>query len=150
DRPGAVAGVLRQCRLAGRGGHRRRIGCVPDGAAPCRPAPCRAGKRNVSRGPSARLWRAVGLTLCFCFLYLPIAVLVAYSFNGSRLVTVWGGFSTKWYGVLLENSKFAAAALTSFEIAVMAATIALIVGTCAGLAISRFRRFRGRALFSFM
>jgi len=104
----------------------------------------------MSGGPSSRPWRAAVLALGFGFLYLPIAVLVAYSFNGSRLVTVWGGFSTKWYGVLFENSKFAAAALTSFEIAVMAATIALIVGICAGLAISRFRRFRGRTLFSFM
>jgi putrescine transport system permease protein len=101
----------------------------------------------VSRGG---LWRGVVLALGFGFLYLPIAVLVVYSFNGSRLVTVWGGLSTKWYGVLFENSKFANAALTSLQIAVMAASIALVVGTCAGFAISRFRRFHGRGLFSFM
>jgi putrescine transport system permease protein len=99
---------------------------------------------------SAHLLRPAVLVFGFGFLYLPIAVLVAYSFNGSRLVTVWGGFSAKWYGVLFENSKFATAALTSFEIAVMAASAALVIGTCAGLAINRFRRFRGRGLFSFM
>ena len=57
------------------------------------------------------------------FLYLPIAVLVAYSFNGSRLVTVWGGFSTRWYGALLDDDKFLGAALTSLEIGVMAASL---------------------------
>lgn len=95
-------------------------------------------------------FRTAALVLGFGFLYLPIAVLVAYSFNGSRLVTVWGGFSTRWYAALLDNGKFGAAALTSLEIGVMAATIALILGTCAGFAMSRFRRFRGRALFGFM
>jgi putrescine transport system permease protein len=86
---------------------------------------------NTNRGPN--LSRAAILALGYGFLYLPIAVLVAYSFNGSRLVTVWGGFSAKWYGVLFENSQFATAALTSFEIAVMAASAALVIGTCAGL-----------------
>jgi putrescine transport system permease protein len=95
-------------------------------------------------------FRTAALVLGFGFLYLPIAVLVAYSFNGSRLVTVWGGFSTRWYATLLDNGKFGAAALTSLEIGVMAATIALILGTCAGFAMSRFRHFRGRALFGFM
>jgi putrescine transport system permease protein len=95
-------------------------------------------------------FRLVTLLLGFGFLYLPIAVLVAYSFNGSRLVTVWGGFSTRWYGALLENDKFGAAALTSLEIGVLAASIALVLGTCAGFAMNRFRRFRGRALFGFM
>jgi putrescine transport system permease protein len=84
------------------------------------------------------------------FLYLPIAVLVAYSFNGSRLVTIWGGFSTRWYAALLADDKFRDAALTSLEIAVMAASIALFLGTCAGLAMNRFARFRGRGLFEFM
>jgi putrescine transport system permease protein len=65
-------------------------------------------------------------------------------------VTIWGGFSTRWYGALLEDDKFRAAALTSLEIGVMAATIALVLGTCAGLAMSRFIRFRGRLLFGFM
>ena len=96
------------------------------------------------------VFRLAALGLGFGFLYLPIAVLVAYSFNASRLVTIWGGFSTRWYGALLEDDKFRAAALTSLEIGVMAATIALVLGTCAGLAMNRFTRFRGRLLFGFM
>jgi putrescine transport system permease protein len=95
-------------------------------------------------------FRIAALTLGFGFLYLPIAVLVAYSFNRSRLVTVWGGWSVKWYAALAENDKFRDAALTSVEIAVMAASIALVVGTCAGFAISRFHRFPGRSVFGFM
>src|SRR5438046_2577244 len=102
----------------------------------------------TGRGITA--FRLTALVLGFGFLYLPIAVLVAYSFNGSRLVTVWGGFSTRWYSALVENGKFSAAALTSLEIGVMVASIALVLGTCAGFAMSRFRRFRGRALFGFM
>src|SRR6185295_1780215 len=73
-----------------------------------------------------------------------------YSFNASRLVTIWGGFSTRWYLALLDNEKYRVAALTSLEIAVMAASIALVLGTLAGLAMNRFARFRGRALFGFM
>jgi len=96
------------------------------------------------------VFRLAALGLGFGFLYLPIAVLVAYSFNASRLVTIWAGFSTRWYGALLEDDKFRAAALTSLEIGVMAATIALVLGTCAGLAMNRFTRFRGRLLFGFM
>jgi putrescine transport system permease protein len=99
---------------------------------------------------SAAALRFTVLALGFAFLYLPIAVLVAYSFNSSRLVTIWGGFSTRWYGALLEDDKFRGAALTSLEIGVMAASIALVLGTCAGLAMNRFERFRGRLLFSFM
>jgi putrescine transport system permease protein len=96
------------------------------------------------------LFRLSALLFGFAFLYLPIALLVVYSFNGSRLVTVWGGFSTRWYGALIDNEKYRDAALTSLEIAVMAATIALLLGTCAGFAMSRFRRFRGRLVFGFM
>jgi putrescine transport system permease protein len=102
----------------------------------------------ATRGGCA--FRLAALALGFGFLYLPIAVLVAYSFNGSRLVTIWGGFSTRWYGALLDDDKFRAAALTSLEIGVMAASIALVLGTCAGLAMNRFARFRGRLLFGFM
>jgi putrescine transport system permease protein len=90
------------------------------------------------------------LALGLGFLYLPIAVLIVYSFNGSRLVTIWGGFSTRWYGALIEDEKFLGAALTSLEIAVMGASLALVLGASAGLAMTRFVRFRGRALFAFM
>lgn len=94
-------------------------------------------------------FRVAALVLGFGFLYLPIAILVAYSFNRSRLVTVWGGWSVKWYAALAADDKFRDAAQTSLEIALMAATIALVLGTCAGFAISRFRRFPGRAVFGF-
>lgn len=94
--------------------------------------------------------RLTALVLGFGFLYLPIAVLVAYSFNFSRLVTIWGGFSTRWYGALLVDEKFREAALTSLEIGVMAASLALVIGTSAGLAMNRFARFRGRLLLGFM
>ena len=95
-------------------------------------------------------FRIAALALGFAFLYLPIAVLVAYSFNASRLVTIWGGFSTRWYLALLDNEKYRTAALTSLEVAVMAASLALVLGACAGLAMNRFPRFRGRALFGFI
>ncbi len=101
-------------------------------------------------GRGGAVLRLSVLALGFGFLYLPIAVLVTYSFNASRLVTIWGGFSTRWYGVLLEDDKFRGAALTSLEIGVMAASIALVLGTCAGLVMNRFARFRGRMLFGFM
>ena len=103
----------------------------------------------IARGRIS-LFRFGALLFGFAFLYLPIALLVVYSFNSSRLVTVWAGFSTRWYGALLEDDKYLDAALTSLEIAVMAATIALVLGTCAGFAMNRFGRFRGRLVFSFM
>ena len=96
------------------------------------------------------LFRLGVLLFGFAFLYLPIALLVIYSFNASRLVTVWGGWSTRWYAALIDNDKYRDAAFTSLEIAVMAATIALALGTCAGFAMNRFGRFRGRLVFGFM
>jgi putrescine transport system permease protein len=95
-------------------------------------------------------FRAAALALGFGFLYLPIALLVAYSFNASRLVAVWGGWSVHWYGELIRDDKFRNAALTSLEIAVIAASLALALGTCAGFALARFTRFRGRLVFGFM
>jgi putrescine transport system permease protein len=101
---------------------------------------------------NARLtgFRAAALALGFGFLYLPIALLVAYSFNASRLVAVWGGWSLHWYGALVDDAKYRDAALNSLEIGIMAATLALALGTCAGFAIERFTRFRFRLVFSFM
>ena len=99
---------------------------------------------------NSRFFRVAALGLGFGFLYLPIAVLVAYSFNASRLVTIWAGFSTRWYGALLSDDKFRDAAVTSLEIGLMAASLALVLGTCAGLAMDRFARFRGRLVFGFM
>jgi putrescine transport system permease protein len=84
----------------------------------------------------------------FLFLYLPIVLLVAFSFNESRLVTVWGGFSTKWYAELFRNEQILDAAWLSFKIAAMNATGATVLGTLAGLALARFGRFRGRPLLT--
>jgi putrescine transport system permease protein len=96
------------------------------------------------------VFRAAALAFGFGFLYLPIALLVAYSFNASRLVAVWGGWSLHWYAALLDDDKFRDAARNSLEIGVMAASLALVLGTCAGFAIDRFTRFRGRLVFSFI
>jgi putrescine transport system permease protein len=82
------------------------------------------------------------------FLYVPIFSMVFFSFNKSRLATVWGGFSTQWYGKLLQQQPGDDAAILSLKIAVLSATFATILGTMAGLALARFRRFRGRALLS--
>jgi putrescine transport system permease protein len=84
----------------------------------------------------------------FLFLYLPIVLLVVFSFNESRLVTVWGGFSTRWYGELFRNEQILGAAWLSFKIAAMNATGATALGTLAGLALARFGRFRGRPLLT--
>ena len=82
--------------------------------------------------------------LGFGFLYLPILSLVVYSFNASKLVTVWGGFSTEWYVALLNDPQILGAAWLSVKIAAMSATIALVLGTMAALTLVRFRWFRGR------
>lgn len=86
----------------------------------------------------------------FAFLYIPILSLIVHSFNESRLVTVWAGFSTKWYVELLQNQQVLDAAKLSLKIATINATGATILGTLAGLALARFGRFRGRALLTGM
>ena len=103
---------------------------------------------TAARG--ATPFRAGALAFGFAFLYLPILVLVVYSFNRSRLVTVWAGFSVHWYGALAADARFRAAALTSLEIGIAAASAALVIGTCAGFAMARFARFRGRLIFGFL
>ena len=92
----------------------------------------------------------VTVGLGFAFLYLPIVSLVAYSFNASKLVTVWAGFSTKWYGALMHDTALLKAAWLSLRIATMNATLALILGTLAGFSLARSGRFRGRTLLSGM
>jgi putrescine transport system permease protein len=86
----------------------------------------------------------------FAFLYLPIVLLVIYSFNESRLVTVWGGFSTRWYGELFRNQGLMDAAWVTLRVAVLSASVATVLGTMAALALTRYTRFRGRVLFSGM
>jgi putrescine transport system permease protein len=88
------------------------------------------------------------LAFGFAFLYIPILSMMVYSFNASRLATVWGGFSFKWYVSLLSNQKVIDALLLSLKIALVSATFATIIGTMAGIALARFGRFRGRVLFS--
>ncbi len=96
-------------------------------------------------------WFNVGsLALGLAFLYLPIAILVVYSFNASRLVTVWGGWSTRWYAELLQNHAMLEAAWVTLRIAVLSATLATVLGTLAAIALVRLGRFRGRVLFSGM
>lgn len=90
---------------------------------------------------------AVMLAIGYAFLYGPIVSLIVYSFNASRLVTVWAGLSTRWYGELFRNEAIGDAARTSLVIAVSAATGALVLGTLAGYALQRYRLFPSRALF---
>ena len=94
------------------------------------------------------LFRAIVLTLGFAFLYIPIVSLIVYSFNESRLVTVWGGFSTKWYGALLQNEQILNAAWLSLKVAALSATLAVVLGTLAGTVLARFGPFKGRTLLS--
>jgi len=92
----------------------------------------------------------LALTFGFAFLYLPILLLVIFSFNDSRLVTVWAGFSTRWYGELLRNELLLDAAWVTLRIGIVSATLALVLGTLAAISLVRYARFRGRMLFSGM
>jgi putrescine transport system permease protein len=91
---------------------------------------------------------SVGLGLSF--IYLPILLVIAFSFNDSRLVTIWGGFSLKWYGTLFQNTQLLDSAWLSFKLACLSATIATILGVLAALALVRFRIFYGKTLFNFL
>ena len=93
-----------------------------------------------------RIWLWFG----FAFLYVPMAILILYSFNESRLVTVWAGFSIKWYGELFRDRQIIDGVLLSLRVAALAATGAVLLGTLAGLALSRLGLFRGRSLFGAM
>ena len=92
----------------------------------------------------------VSVALGLAFLYLPIAILVVYSFNASRLVTVWGGWSLEWYRVLAHDQAILDAAWISIRVAALSATAATMLGTCAAVALVRYGRFRGRLLFTGM
>ncbi len=93
---------------------------------------------------------ATVLTICFAFLYIPILILIVYSFNESKLVTVWGGFSLRWYRDMWSNQGLMDAAWITARVGVLSATLGTILGTLAALAMTRFTRFRGRLLFSGM
>lgn len=99
-------------------------------------------------GKSKFLYAA--LFLGYAFLYLPIILLVIFSFNASSMVAVWGGWSAKWYGELLHNEQMLSAAWLSLRIGALTATIAIVFGTLAGMIMARFGRFPGRTLFGGM
>ena len=95
-------------------------------------------------------FNTTSLTLGFAFLYLPMLILIVYSFNASQLVTVWAGFSTRWYVALVQNDAFLDAAVVTLKVAVASSTIATVLGTMAALVLVRVGRFPGRTLFSGM
>ena len=95
-------------------------------------------------------FNVTSLVFGFAFLYLPMIVLIVYSFNASKLVTVWGGFSTRWYGELFRNEAFLDAAWITVKVAVLSSTLATVLGTMAAYVMVRGGRFFGRTLFSGM
>ena len=98
-----------------------------------------------------RLSFPIIMLICgYLFLYIPILTMMVQSFNESQLATNWGGFSLKWYGELFENRQVKEALWLSVRIAIVSATFATLLGTCAGMALARFRKFKGRRLFSGM
>jgi len=99
-------------------------------------------------GRQNRIAGGLVLALGYLFLFIPILSVVFYSFNASRLVTVWGGFSTKWYGELVQDDRVLDALKLSVGIAVTASTGAVVIGTLAAYGLTRFGKFRGRSLLS--
>jgi ABC-type spermidine/putrescine transport system, permease component II len=149
DRSRAVGRVLQQPRLAGGlgGGHRHADPAAdPDPDLQPRAA-ARAGREaDMSRvGQRAVNWTVLGLG--FAFLYVPVLILMVYSFNESRLATVWSGFSLKWYGELFRDKQMLQAAWISIKVAFWTATAAVVLGTMAALVMARMRRFPGKTLF---
>ncbi len=100
----------------------------------------------IRRSPLLNVWLVLGFT----FLYAPIIILIIFSFNESKLVTVWAGFSTKWYGALLQDEQMLTAAWLSLRLALMSATGAVVLGLLAGFVMARFGRFRGHNIFAGM
>lgn len=96
------------------------------------------------------VWRRVILTVGYTFLYAPMLMLVIYSFNSSKLVTVWAGWSTRWYTQLFNDSEMISAVGLSLTIAAASATMAVVLGTIAAVVMVRFGRFRGSTGFAFM
>lgn len=93
-------------------------------------------------------FNVTSIVIGFAFLYIPILLLIVYSFNESKLVTVWGGFSTKWYQGLLNNDALMDAAWVTLRVALVSATLATILGTLAAIALTRLGSFRGKTVFS--
>src|SRR5689334_5459813 len=95
-------------------------------------------------------FNVTAVALGIAFLYLPIVILVIYSFNASQLVTVWGGWSLRWYVELLSDRAMLESAFMSLMVALLSASAATVLGTLAAIALTRFGRFRGRVLLSGM
>ncbi len=95
-------------------------------------------------------FNVTSLTFGLAFLYLPMVILVIYSFNAGKLVTVWSGFSTKWYGTLFQNEAFLDAAWVTLKVGIISSSLATVLGTMAALVLVRAGRFPGRTLFSGM
>ena len=102
----------------------------------------------MRRGPS--LFNRISVGLGLAFLYAPIALLVVYSFNASRLVTVWGGFSTRWYAALARDHQMLDAAWITLRVGLVSATVATVLGALAAIALVRPSGFRGRTAFAGM
>ncbi|ADZ92991.1 ABC transporter permease subunit [Marinomonas mediterranea] len=101
---------------------------------------------STTKGQSKFLLASAGAG--FLFLYAPIIALIIYSFNASKLVTVWGGWSFKWYVALFQNEQIMNAAWVSLKIAFISATLAAVLGTMAGFVLSRMGRFKGKTLLA--
>ena len=149
DRPCAVGRVLHQPRLAGRFSRVDHPGAAAGRADRLVPA-----RRDPGAGGCAMRRRSLGLlgivAFGYAFLYLPILSVMIYSFNDSRLVTLWGGFSLRWYAHLLEDEEVLEAALLSLRIAAVSATVATCLGALVALAMQRLTRLRGRLLLAGM
>ncbi|MGE5159173.1 MAG: ABC transporter permease [Gemmatimonas sp.] len=109
-----------------------------------------AAKPTAGKASRLSRFNAASLALGLAFLYLPIVILVIYSFNASRLVTVWGGWSLKWYREFFNDGAMIEAAWMSIRVGATSASIATVLGTLAAIALSRGEGFKGRALFSGM
>src|SRR5690606_26446209 len=150
DRPRAVGRVLQQPRLAaGLGGGDRDADPAADSDPDLQPrTAARAGREAGMSMPRRTSWLGWGILLLgFAFLYLPILLLMLYSFNSSRLATVWAGFSTKWYGELFRDRQLLQAAWVSLKIAFWTATASMVIGTMAAMAMTRFKRFPSKTMF---
>ncbi len=113
-------------------------------------ADVRQGSVGSSAGRTPTAFNLASVIAGLSFIYLPIILVVAFSFNDSRLVTVWAGFSLKWYGILFQNTQLLQSVLLSFKLAVLSATAATVLGVLAALTIVRVRGFHGKGLFGFL
>ncbi len=90
----------------------------------------------------------ISLVLGFAFLYIPILLLIVFSFNEAKITTQWSSFSLKWYGILFRNDQILNAAVISLKIAVVSATVSTVIGTMGAIALARFKKFKGKTLFA--